>query len=353
MTILLFIAVLAVLILSHEFGHFVAAKVSGMRVEEFGFGFPPRLFSKQIGETVYSLNLLPLGGFVKIFGEDDAKSQSGSFSSKPIYLRTLVLTAGVIFNLILAWFLVSFVLWSGAPSAVGPEVAGADILVTEVQTGTPAQQIGLASGDKLLKLSFGDEVLKVSNISDVQNFISRHKGNEIKVEVKRGDKVLEFSVAPSANPSKGKGALGIAMERVAVVREPIQKAIWKGLVFTIVWIKNIIYALVGLLINVFKGGEMGIQLMGPVGIAGIVGVTSKLGLVYLLQLVALLSINLAIINFLPFPALDGGRFIFLMIEAVKRSPVSPKIIQTANNIGFVVLIILMIFVSYYDIVRIL
>jgi regulator of sigma E protease len=337
MTILLFIAALAILILSHEFGHFICAKLSNTKVEEFGLGFPPRLFSVKKGETVYSVNLLPFGGFVKIYGEDSVKKLPRGFGSKPIYIRGIILVAGVFFNLVLAWFLFSLVFVIGAPSSVGDDVADAHITILEVQPGTPAEMAGLQPGDKILGFN---------TVAEVQEFISLRQNQEIKLEILRGKEIINVAAVPDP-------MLGIAMDRIGIVSLPFYKAIWEGMKNTVFLTVAIVKALVGLFANLIKGVDVAAQVMGPVGIVGIVGTASEFGFVYVIQLIALLSINLAIINMIPFPALDGGRLLFLGIEAIKRSPVNQKAMAVANGIGFAILILLMLLVTYKDIARLI
>ncbi len=351
MTILLFFVALAILILSHELGHFLAAKKSGVKVEEFGLGFPPRIFKKKKGDTVYSVNAIPFGGFVKIFGEDSTGSEPGSFASKPIYIRAVILAAGVFFNLVLAWVLFSLVFAVGAPTSVGDEVADAKVTVMEVRSSSPAEKSGLIAGDQLTRFSFGQETLEVKTPAEAQDFVSRYKGREIKIEIVRGKEPLIIYAIPDLNPSEGKGALGIAMDKVGLVSYPVHLAIWEGLKVTVFLTGAIVQGLIGIITDLIKGVSVSAQVAGPVGIVKLVGTASEFGFVYVLQLFAILSINLAIINFVPFPALDGGRLLFLAIEALKGSPISQKIANAANTIGFAILIGLMILITYRDVIR--
>jgi len=345
MTILLFAIVLAVLILSHELGHFLFAKLSGTKVEEFGLGFPPRIFGIKKGGTIYSLNWIPFGGFVKILGEDDTEKKSGSFSSKPIYVRAAILVAGVFFNLILAWVLFSFAYLIGAPTSVDGDTPGA-ITIIDVQKDSAAEAVGLMPGDKLKKLSFLNETLEVETITGVQEFVKIHRGQEIQLEYFRGEELLVASAVPEP-------ILGVAMDRIGIVSLPFHKAVWEGTKDT-VFLTIIIVKLFGLLIaELFGGGgALASQVSGPIGIVGMVGSAAKFGLVYIVQFVALFSVNLAILNMIPFPALDGGRLLFLAIEAIKGSPINQKIQQQVNMIGFAILIGLMLLVTFRDIVRI-
>lgn len=336
MIVLLFVAVLAVLILSHELGHFIFAKFSGTKVEEFGLGFPPRIFGVKKGETIYSLNWIPFGGFVKIFGEDSKEKKSGSFSSKPAYVRAMILAAGVFFNLLLAWILLSVVYTTGAPMPVDDNAAGA-VTILEVQPGSSAEGAGLVAGDKILGFN---------TTKEVQDFISANKGREIDLKFLRGKDEMVVVVTP--NP-----ILGIIMEKIGIVSLPAYKAVWEGAKDTVFLTVTITKLFGTLIVDIFKGGSLAGQVRGPVGIVGIVGDVAGIGFVYVVQFVALFSINLAVLNLIPFPALDGGRLLFLAIEAIRRKPINQKFFQWANAAGFAVLILLMLLVTYRDIIRLI
>lgn len=264
MSIVIFVVILLVLVLVHEFGHFFTAKKFGIKVDEFGFGFPPKLFGIKKGETEYTFNLLPIGGFVKIFGEDpNTESTSGpdsarSFISKPKWQQAIVLLAGVFANFLLAWLIFSFCFVLGFPDS--------------------------SNGINLVKLS-------------------------------------------------------------------IFPAFFKGMSLTVSIAKDTIIGLYTLIIDAINGRGSLASITGPVGMVGIVGDAYKFGFVYLLSFAALISINLAIINLLPFPALDGGRLFFLLIEKIKGSRLNPKVINITNMIGFSILILLMVVVTYHDVVK--
>lgn len=354
MSIILFFAVLAVLILSHEFGHFIVAKKNGIRVDEFGFGFPPRLFKFQKGETIYSVNLIPFGGFVKIYGEDGSTSlpqeaDSRSFASKSIGVRAMVIAAGVIFNLILAWLLFSSGLIMGLPASTSAfpgakEVKNIKVTIIEVAKNSPAESGGLKPSD---------EILGFSKIEDVKNFIDQNKGREIEIKYKRGEEVYFAKVAPRENPPLDQGAIGIAMDEVGVVRLPWYQAPWEGLKMTFKMTVSITVAIFYFIINVVKGLAGLEGMVGPVGIVSVTGAAAKLGFAYLLSFTAFLSINLAVINIIPFPALDGGRLLFLMIEKIKGSAVSPRFSSITHSIGLILLLILMFAITYRDILKLI
>lgn len=354
-TLLLFLAALAILIVSHEFGHFLFAKLSGAKVEEFGLGFPPKIFSFKKGETVYSINLIPFGGFVKILGEDSTDgSVSRSFSSRPLYARTAIIAGGVFFNLILAWILLSAIFFIGAPTSVGEDASNAHVTILEVQKGTPAENAGLLPGDTLQELSFEKETLTIQTVEEVQNFIQKYKGQEITIKYLRGKELFTITALPDPSPPKGVGSLGIAMDKVGIVSLPFHKAIWEGLKTTGLLIVAVVKALYGLFNDIFRGVPGAADtIAGPVGIYMIFGNVSQAGFIHVLFLMVNLSVVLAIINFIPFPALDGGRLLFLAIEAIKRSPINQKVVQWTNAIGFFLIIALMLLVTYKDILRLI
>lgn len=352
MSIIFLIIAFALLILSHELGHFIAAKKSGMRVDEFGFGFPPRLFKIKKGETTYSFNAIPFGGFVKILGEDGEKElerAEGAFTSKSISARFFVLVAGVTFNVALAWILISFSFTIGAPvssSAVpaGTGLKNTGIVIVQVVKNSPAELSGLKPGDKLITFS---------RIEDVQNFIENGTGKEIELRYQRGKVFSSVVLTPRANPPAGEGAIGIAMDEIGLLKLPFYAAVWEGAKTTYNLTAGTATAFFNFIADAFKGKPVLDAIAGPVGIVSITGGAAKLGFVYLLNFIAFLSINLAILNILPFPALDGGRLVFLLIEKIKGSPVSAKFTGITHSVGMIILMFFMLLVTYHDIARLI
>jgi len=222
-----------------------------------------------------------------------------------------------------------------------------------VQSGTPAEEIGLNAGDRLLSFSSEGETFQANSVLGVQQFIERHKGKEVFIEYLRGRENKTVMAVPQLNPPEGVGSLGIAMDRVGIVSLPFYKAIWEGIKNTIFITVAIVKAFYGILADLLTGAGASVAVVGPVGIMSILGTASGLGFVYVVNLIALLSINLAILNILPFPALDGGRLLFLGIEAIKGSPVSPKVSAGLNTAGFMILVALMLLVTYKDIVKLI
>lgn len=367
MTILIFLIILLVLVLVHEAGHFLSAKKFGIRVDEFGFGFPPKLFSYKKGETKYSFNLLPVGGFVKIFGEnpDDENTfgpdASRSFVNKPKYQQAIVLSGGVFANFILAWLLFSIGFMSGLPTSVGNEVKGSklndvNLVVVSVLDDSPAHLAGLKSGDKIVFVNYKDEEKNVDEIMDInpetlKSFILNHEGDVINIGYVRG-KNKEFKMA-EMEPKiiSGVPAIGISMDMIGVSKLPFFTALKEGMSLTLYMIKGTVVGLYTLITQSLQGNGSFTAITGPVGMVGIVGDAYQFGFVYLLSFSALISINLAVINLFPFPALDGGRLLFLFIEKVKGSRLNPKITNMVNMIGFGVLILLMLVITYHDVVK--
>ena len=371
LTAIVFIITLAVLIFVHELGHFFVARRNGIKAEEFGFGFPPRIFgyvkegkkwkfirgSKEVESknTIYSLNWIPLGGFVKIKGENGDIKEKDSFSSKSAWVRIKVLMAGVIMNFILAWFVISIAFTIGIPQAVdsSKQIKNSVIQISQVLQGGPAETMGIRPGDQLVKCVFDNPVCKnnFNNITEVQDLINGNKGKEITLQIKRGNEILNLQGTPRVNYPADQGPLGISLAQTAVVSYPWYRAIYEGLMMTFRIIVLIITTFYDIIKNLVVGEKVTVDISGPIGIAIVAKQFTDLGFVYVLQFVALLSINLGIINALPFPALDGGRILFILIEKIKGSPVSQKVEQMIHNFGFVFLILLMLLVTFHDFLR--
>ncbi|MDO8590686.1 MAG: site-2 protease family protein [bacterium] len=364
MNIIIFLIILALLVLVHEFGHFIVAKKNGVRVDEFGLGFPPRIFGKKIGETVYSINAVPFGGFVRIFGENAEslespdgviEDSSRSLAHKNKLVQAAVLVAGVSFNMIFAWLVISFGLVSGLPTAVDAtnisQVKDVRLVISSVLPKSPAEKSGIKAGDILLSLKT-DKTFLVENVNPetVQELISTSQG-EIIISYKHGTEVLESKVEAKEGIVNGGRAIGISMDMVGIMNLPIGQALVEGSLITGRMFKNITVGIFNFFGDAILGRADLSSVAGPVGMVTLVGDARDLGFAYLIFFTALLSINLAVINLLPFPALDGGRLVMVAIEAIKGSPLKPKIVQTVNALGFGLLIFLMIVVTYHDILK--
>ncbi|MBI5400963.1 MAG: site-2 protease family protein [Candidatus Yonathbacteria bacterium] len=360
MSILLFIIILAALVLVHELGHFIAAKRSGVRVDEFGIGFPPQLWKKKIGETVYSFNAFPIGGFIKIFGEDPTheslkgKDSARSLTHKKRYVQAWIISAGIVFNLLFAWMLISIGFMWGLPysvddSAYGARVQNAELTITQVMPKSPAKKVGLKGGDIIESLSSGSDTLSSPRVNTTQKFIASH--DSVSLTYLRGTQTKTISVSGEEGFVDGRRAIGISMDIVGTLKLPIHEALFVGLTTTASMTYGMTLGILDFFKNILIGQADFREVSGPVGIVGIVSDASALGFLHLISLTAIISINLAIINLLPFPALDGGRLFFLLIEAIKRSPIKPEITNIANGIGFLILIAFIVFITFNDVMK--
>lgn len=343
MTILLVIIGLSLLILLHEAGHFFAAKYFGLKVDEFGFGFPPKLFSVKKGETEYSFNLLPFGGFVRIAGEtdrvlDEEKLKLSSDAEKkrmyftqPALRRSIIILAGVFVNFLIGWLLISTLFMVGGKSV---------LIISNVQDNSPAKQAGLEAGDIIQGFSKSQAFIE---------YVKANQNKEIELKVSRGSESKEIKVVPQDRGDQG--SLGVLLAEGGIPKYGFFKALKEGLVASgqIAW--QTVEAFGLLLRNLFFKAQLLEGVVGPLGILGVANEAGKIGYIYLLQLLALISINLAVMNLIPFPALDGGRFFLILVEKIKGSPVSVRTEGIINAVGFIFLIFLMIIVSVRDISR--
>jgi regulator of sigma E protease len=363
MTFIIFLIILGVLVFVHEFGHFLMAQKAGVKVEEFGFGYPPRAL--KIGKrwgTLFTLNWIPFGGFVKIFGENYEEDIFQSSDLKNLRFtevgkkwQAAILASGITFNIIFAWLLFSLGFMIGLPTPVendfGAAVRNPALTIVGVIADSPAQKAGLKTGDKIKEVSLlNGEILKNLKPENVSDFINKSSGL-VWIQINRGGKNLNFKVAPETGIVEGKKIIGIDMDMVGTLSLPMPKAVYEGGRATF----KITYLTVGGLLNLIKEAVRGradiSQVTGPVGIIGLVGDASQLGFAYLITFAALISINLAIVNLIPFPALDGGRILFVAIEGITRKTINPKIAHILNTIGFALLIILMLIVTYRDVLK--
>jgi regulator of sigma E protease len=369
LTLVVFIFILGLLVFVHEFGHFIVAIKNGVKAEEFGFGFPPRAIGvvktedgwkivwrakptdKNFKNTIYSLNWIPLGGFVKIKGEmgEDA-TDSDSFVRKKIWQRMLIISAGVAMNIVTAAVFLSIGFGIGMPQVLDDNVSrfarvrDAEIQIVNVMAGTPAEKAGIAYGDIIVSIDGKD----FEKMSDLGGYVGGKEGVVTKMQIKRGEDILEKEIIPQRIEEYNVTGYGIGMVRVGVVSYPWYIAPWEGLKETLFYIKEISRAFGLLLKDLVMGDKISVDLSGPVGIAVLTGKVARLGIIYLLQFVALLSVNLAIINFLPFPALDGGRLLFLVIEWFRGKPVNQRIENIIHNVGFTLLLIFIVLITYRD-----
>jgi regulator of sigma E protease len=353
LTILIFVIILGLLVFVHELGHFIMAKRAGMGVEEFGFGFPPRMIGFKRGETIYSINWIPLGGFVKILGENGDSAEPQAFGSKNFWPRFSVLIAGVTMNVMFAWLLITIGMTSGLPTIIGEgeqisqsaHVGPAQVSVVEVSDNTPAAAAGVKVGDSIYKIND----TAITSIDQAQSLTKNNGDKPVVYEFKRGNSTLTKTLIPRAHPPEGQGPLGVSLSSVAKVSYPWYESIWRGFLTTMTLIWATLSAFGALIMQAVHHQPVSQALSGPVGIAVLTRDVAQLGLIYLIQFTAVLSINLAIINAVPFPALDGGRILFLIIEKLRGRKLNQKAESYANAIGFMLLILLMIFVTVKDI----
>lgn len=358
-TAIIFLIVISILIFVHEFGHFVFAKRAGMKVEEFGFGFPPRLFGIKRGETVYSINLIPFGGFVKILGEEGGhENEPRSFSAKPILARLSVVVAGVTMNFLLAVFLLMLGNFLGLRIglidenlALNTNAKNKQIQIIQVAENSPAKTADLRLLDEIVGFKIDGVVKNVLSTKEVQDFVLENAGVKSVILIKRAGQSLEKEILPRKNPPEGQGALGISLALTGVVSYPWYESVWRGVYDAVMLTINTVLGYWLLIKTLLIKGKLMADVSGPIGIATMTGQAARIGLNYLIQFVAMISINLAVLNIIPFPALDGGRALTLIVEKIKGSPINRKIENMVNTVGFAFLIALMIYVTIKDISR--
>ncbi len=394
-TLIVFIAVLALLVLVHEAGHFFVARRAGVRVDEFGFGFPPRLFGiyrdpetkkfvalgprqsqkllshdhradeppeakhapyHEFPATVYSINSLPLGGFVKIKGEEGQhKDDRDSFAHKKPWVRALILSAGVLMNAALAAVLLSVGFMVGIPAILGGELpSGAQVFnqkteIIEVLSGGPASAAGVLIGDIVVNVN-GEPVANQKEAFEHLSAASR--AGDVQLDVRRGATMTSLVMTPTVITEIGRPGIGVALADTALVRLSWYRAIPEGIIATGTFFVEILRAFGTIIANAFRGVPVADQLSGPVGIAVMTGQAARLGFSYLLQFTAVLSLNLALVNIVPIPALDGGRLLFVAIEKIRRGKTVPKGVERAlHAAAFALLLFLVMIVTVRDISR--
>ena len=356
-TILLFLLLLSVLVLVHEFGHYIAARKAGMTVEEFGIGFPPKVFSwKAKSGTTWSINAIPLGGFVRIKGESgEGADAPDSFASKSWLRRFSVVIAGVVMNLVLAWFLFSVGFLFGLPAIVedgvesGVTVTDRAINVVDVLPNSAADVSGLEVGDRVLTI---DGVAYDSGPTAREALRPHEDGSPLSMMIAHDGETKTVSVAPQYVEELGRAGVGVALVETGFVHYPWYLAPVMGAETTLRSTWDVLSAFGGLIASVFRQEDVSANLSGPVGIAVLTGQVASLGISHLVQFAAMLSINLAVINILPFPALDGGRLVFLLYEVIRRKKASLKVEQTVHALGFAALLLVVVIVTVKDIVHI-
>lgn len=359
---LLFLLILLVLVIVHEFGHFIIAKWVNMRVDEFAFGFPPRLWSTKKGETTYAVNALPLGGYVAIWGEngepnDEAKTHPRAFGNRPWWAQLLVLVAGVTMNMLLAWFVYIGISYGNIQMSANDEVYGsrvtdASLMVVNASPDSPAYKAGVVPGSTLVSVTSHKAVADLTTATSLVNFIGAHSDDPLTIVYKNNDGIISTTtVAAVYGIVPDKKAIGISVESVGTVRTTLWEAVVLGTERTYDMTALTLSGLGQLVHSVLAGKSVLEELSGPVGIARVVSQASEYGYTAVLTLVAVLSINLAIFNILPIPALDGGRMVVVIIEAVTKKKVPYKYYSWTNFVGFAALMLLLIVVTIHDVFK--
>ncbi len=359
MTALLVLAILFALVVFHEFGHFIAAKLFKVRVEEFGVGYPPRAFSfGHIGETEYTLNWIPFGGFVRLFGDEGDKAHgTGSFRDAHRGAQAVILAAGVCMNLIAGWMLFTTALHLGVPRGVDEGARGAYLIVTSVTPASPAETARLSEGDHILSI-VDDKGAALTSLTPggMSDFVSARGGKELSITYVRAGATSTVTARPAhaiIPDEASRAALGVGLALVSDTPLPWSEAVFEAANS----VQNSVTAVSGglwkMVTDGFKGKSDIAQMVGPVGLVKVVGDASHNGVGNVIALAAFISVNLAVINLIPIPALDGGRLFLLAIEAVRRKDAPRYLVQILNLVGFAAIALLMILVTYHDIARLL
>lgn len=341
MSILITIIIIAVLILFHEWGHFITARKIGIPVYEFSIGFGYKLFSKRVNGVEYSLRLFPIGGFVRMAGaEPDDLDDPNGFSKRTPLEKIAVAFAGPFMNFVLALFIFIY-----AYSVIGIPMSLNEPIIGKVMEGKPAITTGLKDNDKVLAVN-NQEVKTWSEFTAV--LADNPEGKAMDIKIEREGEIANYSVLPEQNPNTGNYEIGV-LSKIAFERQGILTSVKIGLQQTYELTVLLLSGL-GLLIT---GGASTADLAGPVGITQLVGEAAQVGTVFLLTFAAFLSINLGVLNLLPIPALDGSRIVLAIVEAIRRKPLEPEKEGFIHFIGFMFLILLIIIVTYNDIVRLI
>ncbi len=345
-TLLVFIIILGLLVFAHESGHFLSAKLTGVKVEEFAFGFPPRLICRKRGETKYCINLIPFGGYVKMLGEEKESSSVRSFSSKRARIKLLIITAGVIMNFILAGILFSIGYMVGmTPIRVNPNVIGGaqehNVYIAQINDNSPAKMAGLKTGDIIEGFDSNEEF---------SEYTRSNLGNKISLVIKRNNEQIVKEVVVSNNED---APIGVGVVDIPVVKLGFLKAIKYGFIEMALTTSYIFVMVKDVIAGIFRG-KVSEGIAGPVGIFNLTGEAIKMGFSYIVQWTAILSINLGIINILPLPALDGGRAIFILAEGVfRRKVLRSEIENILHFIGFVLLIAAIIAITFREVIALI
>lgn len=369
MTLIIFFIVLSVLVLIHELGHYLAARLFGVKAIEFGFGFPPRAIGyvrdhgkwKHVGprsraeykNTIWSINWLPFGGFVRLKGEvEDGDEDNDSLVQKPIWQRLIVMAAGVGMNWALA-ILLFFAVFTFGTTAIlqdlpsGARISNRAIMAVQVLPQSPAEKAGLQSGDEIVSLAG----IVPTDEQAARDAIGAQGEKPFEMVVKRNKQEIKLQLQPQILKEINKAGIGVGLADVGFVTFPVHVAAYQSVYMTAVLTKAVVWAFGGIFKDLITVHKVSQDLAGPIGIAVMTGQVARQGLMPLLQFAAMLSVNLAVINFLPIPALDGGRALFLLIEKFRRRPMNRRLEIWMHNTAFILLILLIVLVTARDLFR--
>ncbi len=355
-TALVFFLILSILVFAHELGHFLVARFIGVRVDEFGFGLPPRLWGKKIGETIYSVNWLPIGGFVKLAGEEEEEDKRIKGVKRQEYFwarskkeRAAILLAGVTMNFILAVGITTYLLTQGVHEASGR------VHIERVSKDSPAQKAGLQTKDIIQMVAYQQSgVMQEKQLSKPQDLIDitrSHRGEEVRLTVKREEKTFTVSLIPRKEYPKGEGPMGVSISDLELKKYSLSEAPGKALVITLDRGWQMLASIGGMVWKLLTLQPVGADVAGPIGIAQVTGEAVKFGFRAVLEFMSILSLNLAILNALPIPALDGGRLLFVFLEKIIGRRFRPAFERSTHQIGMAVLLALMLLISINDILR--
>ena len=348
-SILVFFFVLSLLVIVHEFGHFWVAKRNGIWVEEFGFGLPPRLLSKKVGDTIYSINALPFGGFVRLHGEmteDGVTKPKSAFINKSLWAKTAVILAGVVMNFLLAIFAFALVYSHyGIPREQGY------VQIVNIVPDSPASNSGITVGQVLYSID-GKEVMKREEVTEISSKGGKHvlMVGEKNIDIKDQKKI---TINTKFDEKDQKWYMGLMLTSQEVYFPPTWQMPFVGAYYgfkdSFAWSKTVLGGLSSIAQDASQG-KVSKDVSGPVGILAIVDNIVKTGNVWdLINLIGIISINLAVLNILPFPALDGGRQLFIIIEAIFGKKVAPKLESIIHGVGMVILLVLMVLITFKDV----
>ncbi len=363
LTVILFLFILGILVFVHELGHFVAAKKLGVKVEEFAFGFKPKIWSVKKGETTYAINAIPLGGYCTLYGQDEnllegnkkskePKDFDRSFMSKSPLSKIIILVAGVAMNFLLAWIIFTIILITGFEPLVSGMVEGRGVKIlepvkiTSVEKNSPAQKVGLKKNDLILAV----DNKAIGSSLEVVSKIYEKNGKEATLEIKRGDQILNLGITPRKNPPKDSGPIGIGLAGGKI------GAVWYKAPFVAMGqvgkLTGMTVGAVGNFVNkLFVKREISKEVSGMVGVGFATDVVRKLGLTYVLQFIALISVSLGVMNLLPIVPLDGGHVFVTVIEKIRKKRLSENQMQWFGMGGLAFILLLVVVTTYSDIMR--